>query len=222
VSGCTDSKVLSKDGVRIWDGNSSREFLDNLGFAHREEGDLGPVYGFQWRHFGAQYENAHTDYKGKGIDQLARIVNEIKTNPDSRRIIMTAWNPMDIDKMALPPCHILAQFTVSGNGLSCLLYQRSADIGLGVPFNIASYALLTRMIAHVCGLAAHELVYCLGDSHIYLSHIDALKQQISRTPRTFPLLKIKRKVNDIDDFQFSDFLIENYAPYSGIKMDMAV
>ena len=152
VKGETNAKLLSDKKIKIWDGNASREFLDNLGLKDREEWDLGPVYGFQWRHFGAKYETMHKDYTNEGVDQLAQIINTIKTNPNSRRIVMTAWNPSAIPEMALPPCHIFAQFYVSGDEvgkqkLSCQMYQRSCDLGLGVPFNIASYALLTCMLA---------------------------------------------------------------------------
>jgi thymidylate synthase len=163
VSGCTSSKPLSEQGVRIWDGNGSREYLDSVGLSHREEGDLGPVYGFQWRHFGAEYVDAKADYTGQGVDQLAEVIDKLKNKPYDRRIILSAWNPADLKKMALPPCHMFAQFYVSfprgtdgqpskRGVLHSILYQRSCDMGLGVPFNIASYALLTHMLAHVCDL----------------------------------------------------------------------
>jgi dihydrofolate reductase/thymidylate synthase len=152
VAGCTNTKMLSDKGVHIWDANGSRSFLDGIGLQERAVGDLGPVYGFQWRHFGAEYKDMHTDYSGQGFDQLADVIKRIKTCPDSRRIIMSAWNPADNAKMALPPCHVMSQFYVQDGKLSCLMYQRSGDMGLGVPFNIASYSLLTVMIAHVCNL----------------------------------------------------------------------
>ena len=152
IKGCTNANELRDKGVHIWAANSTREFLDSAGLQHREEGDLGPIYGFQWRHFGAEYKGMHASYKNQGIDQLAHVINTIKNKPSDRRIIMCAWNPVDIPEMALPPCHCLVQFFVADDELSCLLYQRSADMGLGVPFNIASYALLTYMIAHVTGL----------------------------------------------------------------------
>lgn len=152
IKGSTNALELRDKNIHIWDANSTREYLDSIGLTDREEGDLGPVYGFQWRHFGTEYKGMHVDYKNKGIDQLAHIINTIKTKPTDRRIIMTAWNPIDIPEMALPPCHCLVQFFVEDGELSCQLYQRSADMGLGVPFNIASYALLTYMIAHVTGL----------------------------------------------------------------------
>lgn len=152
IRGSTNAIELSNKNVHIWDANSTREFLDSVGLSHHEAGDLGPVYGFQWRHFGAKYAGMHADYTNKGIDQLAQVIHTIKTKPTDRRIIMCAWNPIDIPEMALPPCHCLVQFFVANDELSCLLYQRSADMGLGVPFNIASYALLTYMMAHVTGL----------------------------------------------------------------------
>ncbi|NXH15372.1 TYSY synthase, partial [Bucco capensis] len=158
IKGSTNAKELSAKGVKIWDANGSREFLDKQGFSNREEGDLGPVYGFQWRHFGAEYKDMHTDYSNQGIDQLQKVIETIKTNPDDRRIIMSAWNPKDISLMALPPCHALCQFYVLNGELSCQLYQRSGDMGLGVPFNIASYSLLTYMIAHVTGLKVGHLI----------------------------------------------------------------
>ncbi|XP_017023848.1 thymidylate synthase [Drosophila kikkawai] len=224
VAGKTDAKLLQAKNVHIWDGNSTREYLDKLGHTERAVGDLGPVYGFQWRHFGAEYRTCDDDYSGQGIDQLRQVIETIKNNPSDRRIIMSAWNPLDIPKMALPPCHCLAQFFVSQDRgeLSCQLYQRSADMGLGVPFNIASYALLTHMIAHVTGLKPGDFVHTMGDAHVYLNHVDPLKEQLQRTPRPFPKLVIKRKVQDIEDFRFEDFEIVDYNPYPKIQMEMAV
>lgn len=231
LAGDTDANLLSEQGVKIWDGNGSREYLDKMGFKDRKVGDLGPVYGFQWRHFGAKYKTCDDDYTGQGIDQLKQVIHKLKTNPYDRRIIMSAWNPADFDKMALPPCHIFSQFYVSfpkegeGSGkprLSCLLYQRSCDMGLGVPFNIASYALLTRMIAKVVDMEPGEFIHTLGDAHVYKDHIDALKEQITRNPRPFPKLKIKRDVKDIDDFKLTDFEIEDYNPHPRIQMKMSV
>jgi dihydrofolate reductase/thymidylate synthase len=222
IKGSTDAKELQKKNVHIWDGNGSREFLDGLGFTDREEGDLGPVYGFQWRHFGAEYKDCKSDYTMKGFDQLQNCIHLIKTEPTSRRIIMSAWNPSDMGKMALPPCHILCQFYVDGENLSCQMYQRSADVGLGVPFNIASYSLLTCMVAHVCNLKPKTFHYCMGDTHIYKNHVEALKTQLLRTPRNFPVLKINKKRLNIDDFQYEDFELIEYNPYPNIKMDMAV
>nr|CAI5855914.1 unnamed protein product [Callosobruchus analis] len=194
IRGSTNAIELKEKNIHIWDANSTREFLDSIGLKDREEGDLGPVYGFQWRHFGAEYKGMHADYTNKGIDQLAHVINTIKTRPTDRRIIMCAWNPVDIPEMALPPCHCLCQFFVANDELSCQLYQRSADMGLGVPFNIASYALLTYMIAHVTGLKPGEFIHTLGDSHVYLNHKEALMEQLKREPRPFPKLIIKRKV----------------------------
>lgn len=196
VKGSTDARLLQQKNIRIWDGNSTREFLDASGFQDREVGDLGPVYGFQWRHFGAKYKTCNDDYAGQGVDQLQEVINSIKNNPNDRRIIMSAWNPCDIPQMALPPCHCLAQFYVSEGELSCMLYQRSADMGLGVPFNIASYALLTYMIAHITGLKPGDFVHTLGDTHVYLNHVEPLKEQLVRDPRPFPTLKIKREVRN--------------------------
>lgn len=172
VSGDTNAKTLQDQNVKIWDGNASRQYLDSVGLSHREEGDLGPVYGFQWRHFGAEYRDCHTDYTGQGVDPLAEVVHKLKTNPYDRRIILSAWNPADLKKMALPPCHMFAQFYVSfpsnspsredgtkKGSLHSLLYQRSCDMGLGVPFNIASYALLTHMLARVCDLVPASLTH---------------------------------------------------------------
>ncbi|CAH0721527.1 unnamed protein product, partial [Brenthis ino] len=222
ISGSTDSNVLANKKVHIWDANGSRAFLDNLGFTDRKEGDLGPVYGFQWRHSGAQYIDANTDYTGQGIDQIQNVINTIKNNPSDRRMLICAWNPTDLSKMALPPCHCLAQFHVSSGKLSCLLYQRSADMGLGVPFNIASYALLTHMIAHVTDLEPGEFIHTTGDTHVYLNHVEPLKTQLERVPRDFPSLEFARKINSIDDFKYEDFIIKNYNPYPKIDMEMAV
>lgn len=222
IKGSTNGKELSEKGVHIWDANGSRQFLDNLGFTGREEGDLGPVYGFQWRHFGAEYKDMHTDYTGQGVDQLQDVIDKIKNNPTDRRIIMSAWNPKDLPQMALPPCHAFVQFYVANGELSCQLYQRSADMGLGVPFNIASYALLTYMIAHITDLKPGDFVHTIGDAHVYVNHFDALKEQMKREPRPFPSLVIKRKVEKIDDFKMEDFEIKNYNPHPKISMKMAV
>lgn len=166
INGCTNAHVLAEKNVKIWEANSTRTFLDSVGLTGNEEGDLGPIYGFQWRHFGAEYKGMHAEYKNAGIDQLKQVIETIKKRPDDRRIIMCAWNPIDIPKMALPPCHCLVQFFVANNELSCQLYQRSADMGLGVPFNIASYALLTIMIAHVTGLKVSMLFLNLSKFYV--------------------------------------------------------
>ncbi|GJN01134.1 hypothetical protein PR202_ga18374 [Eleusine coracana subsp. coracana] len=216
------TKVLQEKGIRIWDGNASREYLDSVGLAHREEGDLGPVYGFQWRHFGAEYTDMHADYTGKGFDQLMDVIDKIKNNPDDRRIIMSAWNPSDLKKMALPPCHMFAQFFVENGELSCQMYQRSADMGLGVPFNIASYSLLTYMIAQVCDLSPGDFVHVIGDAHVYRTHVRALEEQIQKIPKPFPILKINPTKKDIDSFLASDFKLEGYDPHQKIEMKMAI
>ncbi|OKL64654.1 Thymidylate synthase [Talaromyces atroroseus] len=245
IKGETSSLTLSEAGVKIWDGNGSREFLDNLGLTHRAVGDLGPVYGFQWRHFGAEYVDAQTDYAGQGVDQLAHIIHKLRTNPFDRRLILSAWNPRDIPQMVLPPCHMFAQFYVSyprsSSGgtandeksreegekpkghLHCQLYQRSCDMGLGVPFNIASYALLTHMIAHVCDLVPGSLTHVMGDAHVYVDHVDALQTQLEREPRDFPELEIKQeKGGSIDGWQAEDFVVKGYDPHKTIAMKMSV
>ncbi|XP_067935146.1 thymidylate synthase-like [Watersipora subatra] len=223
IKGSTNSRELSDRGVKIWDGNGSREFLDSRGLSHREEGDLGPVYGFQWRHSGAVYKDMHTDYMGQGVDQLAEVIEEIKNNPTSRRIIMCSWNPKDLKAMALPPCHCMVQFYVANGELSCMLTQRSADMGLGVPFNIASYSLLTIMIAHVTGLKPGDFVHSLGDAHVYLNHIEPLQEQLKREPRPFPKLVIKRpEVTNIEDFTYEDFELVGYKPHPKIVMELSV
>lgn len=222
IRGSTNAKELQEKNVHIWDQNSSREYLDSLGLTDRETGDLGPVYGFQWRHFGASYVNMHMDYTGQGIDQLTNIIETIQSNPESRRIIMCAWNPKDLSAMALPPCHCLIQFYVNNNELSCHVYQRSADIGLGIPFNIASYALLTIMIAHVTGLKPGDIIISLGDVHLYLNHVEPLLIQSKRIPNPFPQLIIKNTIKNINDFTFEDFDIVNYKPHPKIQMKMAV
>ena len=258
IKGSTNSKELSEQGVHIWDGNGSREFLDKLGPPQslREEGDLGPVYGFQWRHFGAQYTDCHADYAGQGVDQITEIIHKLRHKPYDRRILLSAWNVAALGAMALPPCHLLAQFYVSfadvprgadaygawkqeqeggqsgtsGSGqtkgrLSCTLYQRSADMGLGVPFNIASYALLTHMLAYACDLVPGTFNMVLGDAHIYVDHIDALKSQIERAPREFPGLRIRREdagEENVDGWKLEDFEVVGYKPHAGVKMKMSV
>ncbi|KAI1722940.1 thymidylate synthase domain-containing protein [Ditylenchus destructor] len=222
IRGETNSKTLSEKGVKIWDANGSRAFLDDNGFKDREEGDLGPVYGFQWRHFGAEYVDPHADYTGKGVDQLAQIIEQIKNEPESRRIILCAWNAADLPKMALPPCHVMCQFFVADGELSCMLTQRSGDMGLGVPFNIASYALLTHMIAKVTNLKAGDFVHNIGDAHVYQNHIDALKIQLERSPRPFPKITFKSDITNIEDFTVDSICLDGYDPYPPIKMEMAV
>jgi len=197
LKGSTNIKYLQDNGVSIWD-----EWAD-------EHGDLGPVYGSQWRSW--------RTHDNRSIDQIEKLIIDLKTNPDSRRLIVSAWNVAEIENMKLPPCHCFFQFYVANNKLSCQLYQRSADIFLGVPFNIASYALLTHMIAHVCNLEVGDFVHTFGDAHIYNNHIDQINLQLSREPRKLPTLKIKRKVESIFDFKFEDFEIINYDPHPHIK-----
>lgn len=222
VKGSTNSNELSEKGVRIWEKNGSRQFLDDKGFTHREEGDLGPVYGFQWRHFGCEYNDHKTDYKNKGFDQLADCIHKIKHDPTSRRIVMTAWNPLQNDDMSLPACHMFNQFYVADGELSCHMYQRSADVGLGVPFNIASYSLLTCMVARVCGLVPGDFVYSIGDAHVYMDHVNALKKQIARTPYTFPTLDIVGDdVTTIDGFTEDCFQLNDYNYHPKIYMNMS-
>lgn len=221
ISGSTDANILKEKGVKIWNGNTTREFLDNRGLFHYNEGDIGAGYGFQWRHFGANYISKDQDYTDQGTDQLKWVINEIKTNPDSRRIIMSAWNPNDIDKMALPPCHCFIQFWVNKGELSSQMYQRSCDVGLGVPFNIASYALLTCLIAKICKLTPGNFHYCMGDTHIYKNHIEQLKEQITREPLKFPTIEIK-DIDDIDNIKYDDIILKDYQCYDNIKMNMAV
>merc|ERR1712066_1029030 len=224
IQGNTNAQDLADKNVKIWDANGSREFLDSRGLVNNEVGDLGPVYGFQWRHFGAEYKNCHAEYKNCGVDQLQQVIDMIRTEPNSRRIIMSAWNPVDIPKMALPPCHVMCQFYVNDGELSCQLYQRSADMGLGVPFNIASYALLTYMIAAITGLRPGDFVHTIGDAHVYKNHVEPLKTQITRQPKPFPKLNFKRldEIKEIGDFKFDDFELTGYKCHPKINMDMAV
>jgi len=222
VNGDTNVKHLQEKKVRIWDGNSSRSYLDSIGLTDREEWDAGPIYGFQWRHSGCEYTSMNEDYSGQGIDQLKIAIEDIKKNPSSRRIIMNAWNPKDLKKMALPPCHVLCQFYIQKEKLNLQMYQRSADMGLGVPFNIASYALLLRMIAQVCNIEPGDFIHVLGDAHVYKNHINELKEQLKRAPKPFPILQINEEVNDIEKFKFSDFKLVNYSPHPKIKMQMAI
>ncbi|WWC86805.1 thymidylate synthase [Kwoniella dendrophila CBS 6074] len=232
IKGSTDANLLSEQNVNIWEGNGSKDFLEKVGLGHRRKGDLGPVYGFQWRHFGATYKTADDDYNGQGVDQLQDVINKIKNNPTDRRIILSAWNPKDLSLMALPPCHMFCQFFVTlpeNTGdkpkLSCLMYQRSCDLGLGIPFNIASYSLLTHMIALITDCEPHEFILQMGDSHIYKDHIDPLKIQLQRQPKPFPTLKFKRtleEIKDIDGFKIDDFVVEGYNPHGKIEMKMSV
>ena len=202
LRGDTNIQYLHDHNVTIWD-----EWAD-------ESGDLGPVYGKQWRSWEAP--------DGRVIDQITNLIEQLKRNPDSRRLIVSAWNPADVDQMALPPCHTMFQFYANDGQLSCQLYQRSADVFLGVPFNIASYALLTMMVAQVCGLKAKDFVHTFGDAHIYSNHVEQAKLQLSRDPRALPQMRINPEVKSIFDFQYEDFTLENYDPHPHIKAEVAV
>lgn len=202
LQGSTNIAYLKENGVSIWD-----EWAD-------ENGNLGPVYGYQWRNWPKP--------DGTHIDQISQVVEMIKKNPDSRRLIVSAWNVADVDRMKLPPCHAFFQFYVADGKLSCQLYQRSADIFLGVPFNIASYALLTMMVAQVCGLKLGDFVHTLGDAHLYLNHLDQTREQLSRETRDLPVMRINPEVKDIFGFKFEDFTLENYDPHPAIKAPVAV
>jgi thymidylate synthase len=224
LSGSTDANKLKKEGVRIWDGNTTREFLDSRGLSSLPEGDIGAGYGHQWRHYNAEYTDCTADYTDKGIDQIKYIIESLK-NPEertSRRLVFTAWNPSQLNEMALPPCHILAQFNVrEGKYLSCALYQRSGDVGLGVPFNIASYSFLTHIMAKHCGLIADEFVYFLGNAHIYMNHMTALKEQLNNAVYPFPEIEITTVREKIENYLVED--IEWKTPYvfsAKVQMDM--
>jgi len=221
LKGGTDNETLTNQNVHIWDGNSTREFLDGRGLDY-PEGDLGPVYGFQWRHFGAHYRGAGENYDEEGMDQIKYILNEIKTNPTSRRIILSAWNPPDLEKMALPPCHVLSQYYVDEEKgtLSCQLYQRSGDMFLGVPYNIASYSFLTYIFAHLTGYKPGKLIHIIGDAHIYEEHIEAVHKQLTRTPKMNPLVTISDDLTDIDDVKLEHFTLEEYESHDAIKAPM--
>jgi thymidylate synthase len=237
IRGDMDNTLLQDQGVHIWDGNSSREFLDSRGLTEYDVNELGPLYGRQWRHFNAPYitkkekrfaeglpenEKAYYNIEG-GVDQLQQIIDALKdpAQRTSRRLIMTAWNPCQLDDMALPPCHILCQFNVhNGDQLSCMMVQRSCDFFLGIPFNIASYSLLTHLIAKHCGLEAYEFIHFMGNSHLYENAIDACKLQITREPYPFPTVSIKQVRENINDYCLDDFILENYQSHEAIKMKM--
>ena len=220
IRGETNNKILKEQGVHIWDANGSREFLDSRGLFNYEEDELGPIYGWQWRRFNLQYDSPLNE---GGIDQLQQIIDALKdpNQRTSRRLIMTAWNPCQLNEMALPPCHILCQFNVhDGNKLSCMMTQRSCDVFLGQPINIASYSFLTHLIAKHCGLQAYEFVYFMGNCHLYENAIDAAKLQITRQPFEFPTLSIKQVRENINDYQVDDFEIHNYKHHEAIKVAM--
>lgn len=229
IQGKSHAGYLSAQGCHIWKGNSTREFLDSRGLTQYPVGQLGPVYGCQWRNFGGDYKGADPQtgsslYEGyEGVDQLANVVRELQTNPQSRRHIVSAWNPEALGQMALPPCHCLYQFFVDeGNRLKCLMYQRSADLGLGVPYNVASYALLTHIVAHLTGLEASEFIHVMGDHHVYLNHLKSLEVQCGRAPFPFPTVKISSALKKLDDVKPDQFRLENYQHHPSIMMKMAV
>jgi thymidylate synthase len=223
VGGETDAKLLSQRGVKIWDGNSSRDFLDKRGLTEYREGDVGPVYGFQWRHWGAEYQGCDAGYEGRGIDQLTRVVQQIRETPESRRLIVSAWNVAELDRVALPSCHILFQYNVEGDYLDLKMYQRSADWFLGVPFNIASYALLLSMTAHLTGKKPRRLILTFGDAHLYNNHEQQAWEQLSRSPLDLPSLEIvDRKQRSWEDFSLEDIVLKGYRSHDAIKAHMAV
>lgn len=231
---CTRTDALVQDNVHIWDLNSTRAYLDARGLTEYAEGELGPVYGYQWRHWGKPYSNKESNNKGsekgseKGFDQIQRIIDTIRNDPDDRRMILSAWNVSDLDRMALPPCHMFAQFYVRTENnkkyLSCAMYQRSADMFLGVPFNITSYALLTHMIAHVTDCEPDELVMFFGDTHVYANHLEQVKTQLERSDQgyPFPTLRIVTETNDIDQITYADLKVESYQCHDTIQAPMAV
>jgi thymidylate synthase len=226
IRGETDNKILQKQNVHIWDGNSSKDFMESVGLEHYPEGILGPIYGYQWRHFNAPYDVGSgnvLDGKQNGIDQLQFIIDQLK-NPatrNSRRLIMTAWNPCQLNEMVLPPCHVICQFNVhDGNKLSCALYQRSVDVPLGSPFNIAGYTFLTHLLAKHCDLEPYEFVYFMGNCHIYEQHLESIKEQLEREPFEFPTLEIVNKRENINDYIVDDFQMIGYKSHEAIQMKM--
>jgi len=229
VRGDTDTKKLEAKGVNIWKGNTSREFLDSKGLSHLPEGDMGKGYGFQWRKFGqveGTIDEYGNDWSVQGVDQLKNVLESIKQDPFGRRHIVSAWNPNQLNEMALPPCHMMFQFYVGeDNTLSCQWYQRSCDIFLGVPFNIASYALLTHIMAKAAGLKAKEVIFCGGDIHLYTSHMQQAAEQLTRKPMPFPTININKDISTIEDteqLQYEDFQLLDYKCHPAIKAPMAV
>ncbi len=218
LQGRTDNQWLTERGVTIWNEWATAEQCARFG---RAEGDLGPIYGHQWRNFGASRLPDGT-YANDGKDQIAWVLEEIRRNPHSRRLIVSGWNPIEADQVALPPCHTLFQFYVQDGELSCQLYQRSADIFLGVPFNIASYSLLTLMMAQVTGLTPGDFIHVLGDAHLYRNHFEQVKLQLSRTPRPAPVMRLNPAVKDLFAFRYEDFTLEGYDPHPAIKAAVAV
>lgn len=224
LRGETDVKKLQEVGVHIWDGNSTREYMDSIGITDREEGDIGPCYGWQWRHFGAEYKTAQTDYEGQGIDQLYAILKAIQSDKTTSRAMMSAWNPSDLPRMNLPPCHVLYQFSVNGGRLCCHMYQRSADVFLGLPFNIASSALLCHIMASMLGMGVGTLHVSLGDAHVYDNHVNQCFEQLTRSPRHPCTLAIVNPINfeELHTLSAGNFQLDDYRPYPPIKATMAV
>lgn len=234
LRGCTDAGKLQEKNIRIWDGHSSREHLDSVGLGHYREGDTGPLYGFQWRHQGAEYSSCDADYIDRGVDQIANVIESLRDDPHGRRHIVNAWIPNDLHKMALSPCHVMFQFFVEDDGkLSCMLFQRSGDIGLGVPFNIASYALLTKLIAAAVGRKAKKFIHILGDVHAYENHVEPLKHQLNLQPFPFPKVTIdlpsdlaqmstQEVLTAFETLSFDHFHLHDYQCHKSIKMDMVV
>ena len=224
LRGSTNAKELDAKGVKIWNGNTTREFLDSRGLHHYEVGDIGPTYGFGFRHYGAEYNGMSADYNGKGFDQIAYVLDELRNNPTSRRILINIWNPAVMDKMSLTPCACQYQFYVNDGKLTCQMYQRSADMFLGNPFNITSSSLLTYILAKYSGLEPDKLIICLGDAHIYDGHIDAVKEQLNRKSRPFPILRIgddNGKIPDkIEELEYNHFKLIGYEPHPSIKAEM--
>ena len=223
IKGDTSNKRLKDVGVHIWDANTTREFLDSRGLQHYDEDTVGSLYGFQWRHWNAPYEGCDADYTNKGIDQLQNVINILKdpVQRSSRRMVVSAWNVEQLDGGCLPPCHVLFQFNVvDGNKLSCCLFQRSKDSACGAPFNYASYSFLVRLLAKHCDLIPHEFILYGGNCHIYSEHIDAMKEQITRTPLPFPTLEIVNKRDNINDYVVEDFKIHDYQHLAPIKLRM--
>ena len=217
LRGDTDSKNLENNKVNIWKGNSSEDFIKNRGLNYRE-GDCGPVYGFQWLHWNAEYRGCDADYDGKGINQLQYCIDLIKKDPTSRRILMTGWNPEQNDQMVLPPCHVSYQFYVHNGGLSCMMYQRSSDLFLGLPFNIASTALLTNIIAKECNLKPDKITITIGDAHIYENHLEQVKIQLDRETMEFPKLSFSKK--KMNEYKYDDFELTDYEHHASIKATM--
>ncbi len=225
LRGGTNSKALEKDGVNIWKGNTTKQYLNSVGLTNYDEGETGPIYGFQWRHWGALYQNGKNDYTGEGIDQVANVINSLKTDPFSRRHIISAWNVEDIDKMCLPPCHVLYQFLVHEENdqkyLSLMMYQRSCDTFLGLGFNICSLGMFLLMMSHQVNMKPHRIIHSVCDLHIYETHVDAVTKQIQRTPCMFPYISINCEPKEkIEDYEYSDLLIEDYYHHAAIKADM--